>query len=90
MARPHPYQDRYVVIVIALPVTSRKAVHLHAGHPPPTTPPTQSPLSTTTTFFSFALLDGPFPVRRASSHPYRPAESLLASLPASVDAPKSP
>jgi hypothetical protein len=63
MACAHPYQDRYVVI--ALPVTSRKAVHSHGGHPPPTTPPTQSPLSTTKTFRTFDLLDGPFPVRRA-------------------------
>jgi len=71
MACAHPYQDRYVVI--ALPVTSRKAVHLHAGHPPPTTPPTQSPLSTTTTFRSFALLDGPFPVWRAQLTPLSPS-----------------
>jgi hypothetical protein len=76
--------------VISSLVASRKAAHLYAGHPRPTAPPTQSPISTTATPAVSPFLTAPFPVRDPTSHLYRRAESVLASFSASVDAPKSP
>jgi hypothetical protein len=76
--------------VTSSPVVSRKAAHFYAGHPQPTAPPTQSPISTTPTPTVSPFLTTPFPVRAPTSHLYRRAESFLASFPASIDPPKSP
>ena len=76
--------------MISSPRASRKAVDLRAGDPPPTAPPTQSPASTTAIPAVSPFFTGPFPLPRAQIHLYRPAESFLASFPATVDALKSP
>jgi hypothetical protein len=76
--------------MISLATPSRKPIHFRPGHPPATSPSTQSPLSISTTLAASPLFTVQTPAREPTSHPYRQAESLLPSFPASVDPPKSP